>query len=183
LGNTSLVPLDVDEDSYLIGFPGLGSVKNLESNDGLDYYIWFLSLDFTAPVITDVNHNPLNPKESEMITVGVNVTDASGIYNVTLHYCVNRGLWINIEMTVSFAFPDIFIADIDTFAAGDLIKYYITAFDASGNWNEGINDNGGLLYSFTILPAIPEFNINPILMIITTLGLVSLVFLATKKEK
>ena len=183
LGNTSLLPLDVDEDSYLIGFPGLGSVKNLESNDGLDYYIWFLSLDFTAPVITDVNHSPLNPKESEMISVGANVTDASGIYNVTLHYCVNRGLWINIEMTVSFAFPDIYIADIDTFAAGDLIKYYITAFDASGNWNEGINDNGGLFYSFTILPAIPEFNINPILMIMTTLGLVSLVYLATKKEK
>ncbi|MHA2358613.1 MAG: hypothetical protein ACXABK_07595, partial [Candidatus Heimdallarchaeaceae archaeon] len=65
----------------------------------------------------------------------------------------------------------------------DLIHYYITAYDASGNWNEGINDNGGLLFSFTILPVIPEFNINPILMIMTTLGLVSLVYLTTNIEK
>ena len=183
LGNTSLVPLDVDKDSYLIGFPGLGSVKNLESNDGLYNYLWFLSSDFIAPVITDVNHNPLDPTESDVITIGANVTDASGIYNVTLHYCVNRGLWMNIEMIVSFAFPEIFMVDIGVFAAGDLIQYYITAYDASGNWNEGINDNGGLFYSFTILPAVPEFNANPILMIITTLGSVSLVYLATKKEK
>ncbi len=183
LGNTSLVPLDVDEDSYLIGFPDLRSEKNLESNDGLNYYILFLSSDFIAPVITDVNHNPLDPTESDVITIGANVTDASGIYNVTLHYCVNRGLWMNIEMIVSFAFPEIFMVDIIAFAAGDLIQYYITAYDASGNWNEGINDNGGLFYSFTILPAVPEFNANPILMIITTLGSVSLVYLATKKVK
>ena len=86
-------------------------------------------------------------------------------------------------MIVSFAFPEIYMVDIGAFVEGDMIKYYITAYDASGNWNEGINDNEGLFYSITILPAILEFNINPIFMIIATLGSVPLVYLATKKEK
>ena len=154
-----------------------------ENNDNLYYRFWISSPDFTAPVITDVYHYPLNPVESDLITIGANVTDASGIYNVTLHYCVNRGLWMEIEMIVSFAFPEIYLVDIGAYSAGDRIQYYITAYDASGNWNEGVNDNEGLFYSFTILSTVLEFNRNLILIIIITLGLVSLINLVTKKDR
>jgi len=88
---------------------------------------------------------------------------------------------MEVEMIVSFAFPEIFIVDIGPFSAGDKIQYYITAYDASGNWNEGINDNEGLFYSFTILPTIREFSRTSIVFI-ATFGLVSLFYLVKKEE-
>ena len=168
--NASFVLQDAYEDSSSMDFSGIKSLN----------FFRFLSLDFIAPVITDVNHIPLDPTELDIIAIGANVTDESGIYNVTLHYCINGGIWVSIEMIVSFAFPEIFIVDIGPFAAGDLIQYYVTAYDASGNWNEGVNDNGGLFYSLTVLPTILEINRNPILMIVSLLGIISLVYLAKK---
>ena len=160
--------------------PKINTVLGYTSHSHIDI---FTNSDFTAPFITDVNHTPFVPTEIDVITVGVNVTDASGIFNVTLHFSINRGPWLAIEMTVSFAYPEIFLESIGAFAAGDLIQYYITAFDASGNWNEGINNNGGSLYSFTIIPAVPEFNSNPTLMIVITLGLVAIFYLVIKRKK
>ncbi|MCK4845505.1 MAG: hypothetical protein KAS95_07515, partial [Candidatus Heimdallarchaeota archaeon] len=123
-----------------------------EDNSGLYY---FFIIDYIAPTINDIAHSPSTPTELDTVSINATVTDVSGIYNVTLYYRTNSGIWTEVSMTLISG--DIYSVTIGTFAVSDIIEYYVSAIDNSANNNEAINDNAGLYYSFTVSEVIPEF--------------------------
>ena len=120
----------------------------IENNNGEYYDIFVGSSDVTGPSITSIFHSPSSPTELETITINATVTDASGIHNVTLHYRINGGTWIEVSMT--HVSGDIYSVTIGPFAVSDTIEYYITAIDNSIIHYETTADNGGLYYSLSV---------------------------------
>ncbi len=120
----------------------------IEDNNGQYYDIFVGSSDFTSPTIENIAHSPSSPTEIDTITVNATITDTSGIYNVTLHYRVNGGIWQNISMTL--VNDDIYSAILDPFSISDTIEYYFTAIDNYILKNEATEDNSGQYYDIFV---------------------------------
>ncbi len=133
-----------------------------EDNGGFYYVLTIGSSDVIGPIITDIIHSPSTPKELDTISINATVTDDSGIYNVTLHYRINDGNWIEVSMTLKSG--DLYNVTIGPFAVGDIIEYYVSAIDNSASHNETTEDNAGLYYSFTVAEVIPEFQMFSLLL-------------------
>ncbi|MCG3224152.1 MAG: right-handed parallel beta-helix repeat-containing protein [Candidatus Heimdallarchaeota archaeon] len=148
--------------SYSIDGPS-GSIDPYPLNESV--------IDNDSPLIVDITHSPSTPSELDTITINATVTDASGVQSVTLHYRINGGVWIEVNMT--HISGDLYSVIIGSFSISDTIEYYVSAVDNSTNHNEAINDNSGLYYSFTVSVVIPEFQLLSLLLpMITSLFLV-----------
>ncbi|MBY9000609.1 MAG: right-handed parallel beta-helix repeat-containing protein [Candidatus Heimdallarchaeota archaeon] len=121
----------------------------IEDNGGLYYVLTVDSPDVIGSSITDITNIPTTPTEIDTVSIRAIVTDASGVQSVTLHYRVNNGLWIEVNMT--HLSGDYYSGTIGPFVVDDAIEYYISALDNSVSLNLAINDNSGEYYSFTIL--------------------------------
>ena len=123
-------------------------IEARENNNGEYYDIFVGSSDFTDPTIENVTHSPSSPTDIDTIMINATITDTSGIYNVTLHYRVNGGIWQTISMTLLSG--DIYSVTFGPFAVNDNIEFYVSAVDDSTNFNEAIEDNGGFYYVLTV---------------------------------
>ncbi|HEY3266634.1 MAG TPA: CotH kinase family protein [Armatimonadota bacterium] len=92
-----------------------------------------------GPVIVDVGHSPLQPSAGEAVTISARVTpSASALGAVTLNYRINYGAIAQTAMLDDGLHGDgdagdgVFGAVIPgtAFAAGQMIRYYVTAMDA-----------------------------------------------------
>ncbi|MFW9845718.1 MAG: hypothetical protein ACFFD6_03135, partial [Candidatus Thorarchaeota archaeon] len=89
-----------------------------------------------APVITDVTNAPSSPLNGQIVTVLANVTDETGLSNVTCHYRINYGLWAYSLM--SLVSGDEYSADIGGFSETEDIYYYILTYDSTTDTLESI---------------------------------------------
>ena len=120
-----------------------------DDNSGNYYTFTIASSDVTAPTISDIEYNPNAPSDTDLVNITCTVSDLNGISSVVLHYRTNGGTWTTTTMLLISG--DQYKTTIGTFAAADLIEFYITATDDSPNTNTATDDNGGAYYSFTVL--------------------------------
>ena len=129
-----------------------------------------------------IAHNPVFPESNETITIRALVTDASGIYSVTLHYSYNDGPWLTSSM--SHASGDLYAIDIGPYNSGDQIKYFISALDDSPDHNEAIEDNSGSYYIINIgSDTTPGFNLRRFLIISCSLLGALFIFILYKRRR
>jgi len=86
-----------------------------------------ITVDMSGPSISGLIHTPVNPLHGDAVTVNVNVTDPSGIENVTCFYRVNSGPWQNKSMTNVNGIT--YSCELGTYFVDDVVEYYILAFD------------------------------------------------------
>lgn len=95
-----------------------------------------------GPVLSDVGHSPHVPQENEDLVVTSRVTPlASAASNVTLHYRVMFAAEVVVPMADNGLGADAVAGDgvyaavipHGAFAAGEMVRYYVTADDAAGN--------------------------------------------------
>ena len=132
-----------------------GSYSIDGSASAVDLYPLGAPADIIPPLIVNIIYSPAIPTELDTISINATVTDDSGIYNVTLHYRINSGIWIVDSMTLMSG--DIYNIIIGPFVVSDTIEYYVSAVDNSDDKNEAFNDNFGQYYSFTVAIVVPEF--------------------------
>jgi len=129
------------------------SNHNVRTSDiGGSYYSFTVNHnDFTGPTITNVEHNPVAPNETEVVAFNCTITDPNGIQYATLHYQINSGGWLGHSLALDV--NDNYIATRGPFTVGDFVEYYISAADDSTQGNIGTNDNSGMYYSFSVTSA------------------------------
>ncbi|MFW9965200.1 MAG: fibronectin type III domain-containing protein, partial [Candidatus Sifarchaeia archaeon] len=91
-----------------------------------------ITVDMSGPSVSGPIHAPINPLHGETVTVSVNVTDPSGIENVTCVYRVNSGLWQSL--TMAYETGDTYTCDLGSFLVDDVVEYYVLVFDNIHNW-------------------------------------------------
>lgn len=110
--------------------------------------------DDRGPVLAEVGHAPNVPQNNEDIVVTANVTSLlAAATNVTLHYRVMYGAEVAVAMNDSGAGADavsgdgIYTGIIPAAASGpgEMVRYYVTADDATGNRSRWplFNDRAG----------------------------------------
>ncbi|MFW9793023.1 MAG: hypothetical protein ACFFEE_01875 [Candidatus Thorarchaeota archaeon] len=104
-------------------------VKTVDDHGAYSPYsnIESITVDTDPPMITLPFHTPTTPYQGDVVTISVNATDISGIFNVTLHYRVNSGTYIAVVM--ENVYGDTFELSIGSFMVDDTIQYYVQAFD------------------------------------------------------
>ncbi|MFW9921951.1 MAG: Ig-like domain-containing protein [Candidatus Thorarchaeota archaeon] len=85
-----------------------------------------LANDLSAPVITNLQLNPVEPIRNEPVEVSVQVTDASDISFVNLVYRIDGGSWIEVSMTL---IDGNFTGEIPGIGLRSKVDYYIQASD------------------------------------------------------
>ncbi|MHA1186467.1 MAG: hypothetical protein ACTSSK_06265, partial [Candidatus Heimdallarchaeota archaeon] len=118
----------------------------VDDNSGLYYSFVVVTTDSTPPEINLVQHDPIIPTELSSVNISCYAWDVNGIANVTLHYQVDYGTWTEVDMTITTI--NVYLVTLGSFAVGERIDYYITAFDNIGN--EATNDNNGQNYYFLV---------------------------------
>ena len=118
----------------------------VNDNDGSYYTFTVTPFDDVEPVISSITNIPTIPTDSDSVTISCSVVDDSDISSVELHYQINGGTWQ--IMFMSYTSGTMYEAVIGPFTEGSIINYYIIATDILTN--VGINDNGGIYYSFLI---------------------------------
>jgi len=115
---------------------------------------------------TPIQSPSQNVQPGQSVVVGINVTDPTGVQNVTLAY-TNDTTWYDLPMANSTANPNLFQATIPGFANGTTVTYNITAFNGAGI--EGVQDNNALNFAYTVVPEFP-FLALPIIFAALTLS-------------
>ena len=179
---SSVTMLNIDDDLYAITMGTLEygyfveycieAVDNspnhnsvIDNNGGLYYSFIVTSGDGTAPLIEYVENDPITPTDLETTIFSCNVSDLNGIVFVTLHYRINGGSWIHVNMTHTAGME--YKISIGPFSYNAFIQYYVTAVDDSPNNNTATNDNEGSYYDFTVVsgdvdgPTISDINHSP----------------------
>jgi hypothetical protein len=87
----------------------------------------------------------------ESVYVGINVTDPTGVYNVTLAY-TNDTTWHDLPMTFNST-DSLYETDIPGQPNGTTVTYNITAFNNDGI--EGVQNNNTLNFAYTVVPEFP----------------------------
>jgi glucose/arabinose dehydrogenase len=170
---------------WALRFEGLGPFANtllFDTNLNLasfgidsDYELYFTAFDgkiyklnqaadVSSPVIGAPFQVPLEPLPDEEVEISVNVSDASGIREVTLSYR-NDSAWNNVSMT--HVTEATFSAKIPPIPYQVTVEYRIIAYDNFNN--SAISDNQGLLYRYTVIPEFPSGIIVAVLMASTLL--------------
>jgi glucose/arabinose dehydrogenase len=120
--------------------------------------------DVTAPTISAPFQVPPNPMPNEEVKISVNVSDASGISEVTLSYR-NDSVWNDVSMTQIA--EGTFSATIPAMPYQTSVEYRITAYDNFNN--SAVSDNQGVFYGYTVIPEFPAGVIIAILIVATLL--------------
>jgi hypothetical protein len=138
-----------------------------------------IKLDKTHPTIgmpSRVPEGDVQPNQE--VKVSVNVTDAiSGVKNVALSYNLDDSeVWIDLPMTFNMT-TGFYEAIIPGPNETTVVKYRIIAYDNTGN--QGVEDNSGQYYVYTVIPEVTSTLILLMLMLTTLIATV----LQKKKRK
>jgi hypothetical protein len=154
--------LDADAELYFTAFDG--KIHRLSQPQ---------PTDVSAPTVGVPLQTPLNPLTDEEVQISVNVSDLSGVRDVTLSYR-NDSLWNNVSM--AHIDGDTFSASIPPMPYQATVEYRIIAYDNLGNF--AVSDNQGLFYRYTVVPEFPSG-----VTIAVLLGSTLLVAAVVKKRK
>ncbi len=140
------------EGNYWSDWSGTGSY----SIDGFAGAIDLYPLDEPTlflgdPIIADIIHSPSSPPELEPVSISATVRSPYGVQSVAIHYRVNGGTWIEVNMTLVSG--DLYSVSIGPFVVDDTVEYYLTAIDNSVDHNEVMEDNDGQYFSILVGPS------------------------------
>lgn len=86
-----------------------------------------------APVLHSAYHYPLIPTGST-IDLYLNASDQHGLSQVTVHYQINGGTWSSTAQSALCLYCEKqYQYQINSLSDGDVVNYYFTATDTSGN--------------------------------------------------
>jgi glucose/arabinose dehydrogenase len=138
--NIASFGIDADKELYFTAFDG-------------KIYKLHQAPDVSAPTVGTPFQVPLNPLPDEEVEISVNVSDASGIREVTLSYR-NDSLspWNNVSMT--HVSEGTYSAKISPMPYQATVEYRIIAYDNFNN--SAVSDNQGLLYRYIVVPEFPS---------------------------
>ncbi len=132
-------------------------VNDYQDNSEILDYTLYLDIsnnstqnDITSPTISGIDTVPSNPISPEDITIVAQITDISGISEAYLYYSINSGPLNQTRML--YAVYNMYFASIGPIDVWKNVTYFLTATDASLNFNSAVKDNGGLNYSFIVAP-------------------------------
>lgn len=108
------------------------------------------TFDYTPPEISNVYVLPTSPTSADSVFIFTEVTDASGLLLVILHYQVNDEGWLNL--TMSPISGNSFSVELGFLPTSSIVEFYIVATDNSTTHNYVLEDNEGMYYTFTVLP-------------------------------
>jgi len=149
--NIASFGLDANNELYFTAFDG-------------KIYKLSQAADVSAPTVGAPFQEPLTPMPEDEVKISVNVSDPSGIREVTLSYR-NDSVWNNVSMTqISHG---TFSANIPAMPYQTTVEYKIIAYDNANN--SAVSDNQGLLYSYTVVPEFPSAAVLAVLMSSTLL--------------
>jgi hypothetical protein len=156
--STAVNTLLVDSTLGITSF-GLDEENELYicASDGKIYQ--FQTSDTTPPTIGAPIQVPQNPLPNEEVKVTVTITDASGIKNAILSYRSDAA-WVNITMAP--VGNNAFSANLTAMPYQTFVGYKIIAYDNFNN--AAVNDNQGLLYSYTVIPELSTWAIYAVLV-------------------
>ena len=113
--------------------------------------------DNTPPTIETPSIEPASPGSGDPVTVSVVVTDARGVYNVSIVYSTDNFTSVNVVLPAAYnSTSGIAKATIPAQTGGGRVSYYVVAYDASGN--KGVNYNAGMFFTYEV-PAGPATSI------------------------
>jgi len=96
-----------------------------------DIFLFNITIDTTAPTITNLHYSPLKPEKDEKITISCKIEDPDvNMSSLVLHYRVNNGKEINIPFGKTDAN---YTAEIGPFEEDDTIEYWVAGKDKYGN--------------------------------------------------
>jgi hypothetical protein len=149
--NIASFGLDANNELYFTAFDG-------------KIYTLSQPADVSAPTIGVPLQAPLNPTPQDEVEISINISDPSGIREVTLSYR-NDSVWNNVSMTQIAS--GTFSANIPAMPYQTIVEYKIIAYDNFNN--SAVSDNQGLLYSYTVVPEFPSGAVVAVLMASTLL--------------
>jgi hypothetical protein len=108
------------------------------------------------PAVFAVRHNPPDPTVNDGTVTVTWATDEPA--TTCMSYRRNGGAWIISPCSQTYHNQHSVQIDISTYAADDLVEYYVWAVDKDNN--TVLNDNNGQNYSFTITDDIPQLSVS-----------------------
>lgn len=135
---------DIDDGVYYVDIVSNDTLGNrYEKENGITFRI-----ENVSPLISNIEHKPVNPTLFEAVAVTVQVTDESDVNEVYLHYSVDDNVSWNKVLMASIG-NSIYEAIIPKQSEGTTVQYYVEAVDNALNKAEtGIN-------SYTVTAAPP----------------------------
>ena len=124
-----------------------------------------------APVLPEIGapvQVPLEPTPDQQVSVTVNVTSNNGVRDVILSYS-NDTDWMNV--TMNFVAGNAYTADLPAMSNQTQVNYIIIAYDNLNNFS--VDDNGGGLYRYMVIPEFSSVAIFTVVFIIVTLAAVT----------
>ncbi len=84
----------------------------------------------SAPAIAGITRNPVTPTSTQTVTISANITDLDGVASASLFYAagVANNNFVSVPMV---AVGNSFSATVPAQAEGTIVKYYVSATDAS----------------------------------------------------
>ena len=145
--------------------------------------------DTTPPTIETPTIQPTNPGSGDPVTVSVLVTDAHGVYNVSIIYTTDNWTTVNVVLPAIYnSTSGLAKATIPAQPGGGRVAYYVAAYDTSGN--RGVNDNAGAYFIFDVAasPTGPTTSITSswgllVIAAIAAMVMGMVLFFATRKKK
>jgi WD40 repeat protein len=112
----------------IVGISGDGSLIAYGCQDGKIYVFQY---DLVPPVLGTPSISPPNPIGGQNVSISVSATDNLGVSTVTLCYWnTTTSTWHSVAMSLSGAAYE---ATLGPFHSGDVVSYYVSATDTSGN--------------------------------------------------
>jgi len=108
------------------------------------------------PAVFAVRHNPPDPTVNDSTVTVTWATDEPA--TTCMSYRRNGGAWIISPCSQTYQNQHSVQIDVSTYAADDLVEYYVWAVDKDNN--TVVNDNNGQNYSFTITDDIPQLSVS-----------------------
>jgi hypothetical protein len=139
----------------------------LKYNQTYEWYFWFNDTagnyaqtptntfsvnDITKPTYSNLQQSNLNPEYDETNTVSISVTEpvnASGVDEIWLHYQIDSGSLIKINLTESSSY----MFTVNMFKYNQTYEWYFWFNDTAGNWDQTpmnsftVNDTTAPIYS------------------------------------
>ncbi len=161
---TGEILVDDDSDS-LVGYPDppvgavfetiegwvyhhYGSYEQMDTYKLCPLYVEDLVFGGGPPTLTDVVREPLKPTSADQVNVSLNVTTNGVIEDVNLHYRVNNGSFIKMDMTDDG--EGNYTGTIYENADGAWVEYFIEAIDAEEQSSMMPADTSKKFYGYVV---------------------------------
>ncbi len=100
------------------------------------------------PLLSNTGYSPVNPQPEDSVTISTSALDEGTVESVKLFYAVNDGAYIEVNMVNTTG--STYEYQLNPFANGDSISFYVSATDNDANTSLDPDDAPTSVYSFIV---------------------------------